>query len=96
MGVDVDRWRWARWRWGFAVYIHLGRYVVQVKLSLTSPRELALALARRGEPWRLSLERHEPPACRGRQALHLHLGRCRSLANRGWRVLVYQERWCRE
>jgi len=49
----VARWRWARWRWGFAAYLWVGRYVVRVKLSLTPPRELALALARRGEPWRL-------------------------------------------
>ena len=91
----MARWRWARWRWGFAAYLSLGRYVVRVKLSLTPPRGLALALARRGEPWRLGLERHEHPACGGRQALHLHLGRCRSLVKCGWRVIVYRERWCR-
>jgi len=87
--------RWARWRWGFAAYLGLGRYVVRVKLSLTRPREFALVLARRGEPWRLGVERHEHPACGGRLALHLHLGRCRSLVKCGWGILVYQERWCR-
>jgi len=50
---------------GVAAYLRARRYVVRVKLSLTPPRELALALARMGEPWRLGVERHEHPACGG-------------------------------
>ena len=73
-------------------YLGLGRYVLRVKMSLTHPREFALVLARRGGPWRLGVERHEHTACRGRLALHLHLGRCRSLVKCGRRILVYRER----